>query len=81
MKAMPKFTWGDLVRISEGAPAKVRPGSAAEVVGLSEESERRGSYLDQFPRGVVYTVEFEDGNSAEVHEQHIVPLVSNDDLE
>jgi hypothetical protein len=77
---MPRFTWGDSVRIAEGAPANVRPGSPAEVVGFSEQHKRRGSYLQEFPTGVVYTVEFEDGSDAEVHEDHLVPLASNDDL-
>ena len=57
------------MRIAEAAPAKVRPGSAAAVVGVSE----------HHPSGVVYTVEFEDGSDAEVHEDHLIPL--SDDLE
>jgi hypothetical protein len=77
MKAMAKFTWGDSVRIAKNAPANVRPGSPAEVVGVSEQHERRGSYLGEFRSGVVYTVEFGDGTDAEVHEDHLMPLVSN----
>jgi hypothetical protein len=69
MKGMAKFTWGDSVRIAEAAPANVRPGSAAAVVGVSE----------HHPSEVVYTVEFEDGSDAEVHEDHLIPL--NDDLD
>jgi hypothetical protein len=69
MKEMAKFTWGDSVRIAEAAPASVRPGSAAEVVGVTE----------HHPSGIVYTVEFEDGSDAEVHEDHLIPL--NDDFE
>jgi len=77
---MPKFTWGDSVQIAEGAPANVRPGSPAAVVGISEQHQRRGSHLQEFPTGVVYTVEFEDGSDAEVHEDHLTPLVLSDDL-
>lgn len=77
---MPKFTWGDSVRIAEGAPSSVRPGSSAAVVGISEQHDRQGSYLDAFPTGVVYTIEFDDGSSAEVHEDHLIPLASNQDL-
>ena len=76
---MPKFTWGDSVRIAEDAPANVRPGSSAEVVGVSERHERIGSYLNTFPSGIVYTVEFADGSSAEVHEDHLISLASNND--
>ncbi len=74
---MTKFTWGDSVRISEDAPANFRPGSRAEVVGISELRQRHGSYLQQFPSGVVYTVEFEDGSDADVHEDHLIPLAAN----
>ena len=78
---MAKFTWGDSVRIAEAAPANARPGSRASVVGISEQHERHGSHLQRFPSGVVYTVEFEDGSDAEVHEDHLIVLESNDDLE
>ena len=69
---MSKFTWGDSVQIAEGAPADLRPGSMAVVVGLSE--ERHGSFLERFPHGMVYTVEYEDGSSVELHEDHLVAL-------
>jgi len=71
---MAKFTWGDSVLIAEDAPANARPGSPAGIVGISEKHNRHGSYLQDFPDGVVYTVEFEDGEDAEVHEDHIVLL-------
>jgi len=75
---MPKFKWGDSVRIAEGAPASVRPGSPGLVVGVSEQHQRQGSYLQAFPSGVVYTVEFADGGDAEVHEDHLIPPVSKE---
>jgi len=78
---MPRFTWGSSVKVAAGAPAKARPGSAAEVVGVSEQHERSGSYLLAFPSGVVYTIEFEDGSDAEVHEDHLIPLELDGDLE
>jgi hypothetical protein len=38
----------------------------AEVVGVSEQHERHGSYPQRFPNGVVYTVELEeDGSNAQ----------------
>ena len=48
---MAKFTLGDGVRVAADAPANVRPGSPAEVVGVSEQRERHGSYLHAFPSG------------------------------
>jgi hypothetical protein len=70
---MPKFTCGDSVEIAEHAPANLRPGSAAALVGISEQNERQGSYLQEFSSGVVYTVEFGDGSDAQVHEDHLIP--------
>lgn len=80
-ESVPKFTWGDIVRISDNAPAIMRPGSPAEIVGISEQHQRHGSYLRQFPSGVVYTVEFEDGNDAGVHESYLIRLISDDSSE
>lgn len=77
---MAKFAWGDSVLVAEDAAVIARPGSPAEIVGISEKQERHGSYLQNFPDGVVYSVEFEDGGDAEVHEDHIVPLASKGDL-
>lgn len=71
---MSKFTWGNAVQISNDAPASVRRGGSGVVVGVSEQAERHGSYLDRFPHGVVYTVEFEDGSDADVCEDDLVLL-------
>ena len=76
-----KFKWGDSVLIAKDSPANLRPGSPAEIVGMSEPHQRQGSYLMQFPGGVVYTVEFADGSEAEVHEDHISPQPPNNELE
>ncbi|HWC99899.1 MAG TPA: hypothetical protein VG456_24235 [Candidatus Sulfopaludibacter sp.] len=77
---MAKFTWGESVRIAEDAPASVRPGTPAEVVGISERRDGHGSHLQGFPGGVVYTVEFEDGSDTEVDEEYLVPLASKDEV-
>jgi hypothetical protein len=74
-----KFTWGDSVRIAGAAPAHLRPGSAGAVVGISEQHERSGSYLEEFPSGVVYNVEFGDGSTAQVQEDYLIPLELGDD--
>ena len=59
------FTFDDTVKLKPGTP---RPGALASVVGISLERERNGDYLQRFPRGVIYTVEFEDGSDAEIPE-------------
>lgn len=63
---MKKFDYADVVRIVPTAPTDLRPGVRAWIVGVFE--DRPGTYFDRFPPGVVYTIEYEDGASTEVHE-------------
>lgn len=35
------------------------------------ENEREGEYLKKFPPGVIYSVEYEDGNSVDIHEENL----------
>ena len=65
---IPHFTYNDTVRVKSSAPVELRPGELASVVSVDPEESRRGDYLKEFPFGVVYTVEFEDGSSVQVHE-------------
>lgn len=65
----PKFDYNDIVRVRAGLSADLRPGNRAWIVGVFE--SRRGSYFEKFPPGVVYTIEFEDGSSTEVHESDL----------
>jgi hypothetical protein len=62
----PTFTWDDLVVVAEHAPPSQRPGAIASIVGISRQYERSGTYLEEFPTGNVYTVEFDDGSSVDV---------------
>lgn len=64
----PVFTWDDTVKVRLSAPPNLRPGNLASVVGISLQPERKGEYLRQFPYGVVYTIEFEDGSDAQIEE-------------
>jgi hypothetical protein len=74
---MNKFTFGDMVRIRREAPHQLRPGEEASVFMVFLPPDRDGSYFDQFPPGVVYSVEFEDGASVDIHEnwleKHLQP--------
>lgn len=72
---MAKFTWGDSAQVTDDAPAVLRPGSQVAIVGVIEPLDRRGSYFDNFAEGVIYTIEFEDGSSADTHEDYLLPLV------
>ena len=68
---MTKLTYNDIVKVVENAAEDLRPGSRAWIVGVFE--NRPGSYFDKFPPGVVYTIEFEDGSSLEIHEVNLEP--------
>jgi hypothetical protein len=65
----PKFTYDNIVCARSGADISLRPGERAWVVAVEE--ERRGAYYEKFPPGVVYTIEFNDGSSIEVHEDDL----------
>ena len=71
---MSKFTFRDSARIENSAPDGLRPGTVVAVVGVIEQHQRFGSHADSFPEGVIYTVEFEDGTSLDVHEDHLGQL-------
>lgn len=65
-----KFTWGDLVRVSEDAESTMRPGDLADVVAITEINSEVLAKSYGAPLGeTVYTVEFGDGSSAEVPER------------
>jgi hypothetical protein len=65
---MTKFAYNDIVRARQDADPGLRRGRAW-VVGIFE--HRPGTYFNKFPDGVVYTIEFEDGTSEEVHEANL----------
>lgn len=61
-----KFTYNDVVQLVKdcnGRPIHER----AWIVGVFE-MRPKGAYFDKFPTGAVYSIEFEDGSSIEVHE-------------
>jgi hypothetical protein len=66
---MPKFTYDDIVRVLVSSSTKLTTSKKAWVVAVIEKS--LGSHFDQFPPGVVYTVEFEDGSATDVHESDL----------
>lgn len=65
----PKFTYDDIVVVGNTAPKEFRPGEKAWVVGVfSDRSKDKFSWL---PPGVVYLVEFEDGEAIDVNEDFL----------
>lgn len=70
----PTFAWNDSVFVAEDAPTPLRPGAIASVVGISRQYERFGTYLDRFPTGNIYTVEFDDGVSEDIPQGLLRPI-------
>lgn len=65
-----RFNYDDIVQVTANAPSELRPGEKAWIVGVFE--DRPGKYFEKFPEGTVYSVEFEDGSSADIHESMLV---------
>jgi hypothetical protein len=77
---MARFDYGDLVTIKStvrtwievpgvGLHKGPRPGESASVYYI--ETDRILSPLPQFPPGIIYGVEFDDGGAVEVHEDDL----------
>jgi hypothetical protein len=61
------LTYDDTVIVKPDAAACFRPGAKGSVVGITPPEQRRGAHFEQFPEGIVYLVEFEDGEALDVH--------------
>lgn len=61
------LTYDDTVMVKPDAAERFRPGATGSVIGITSPEERRGTHFEQFPEGVVYLVEFEDGEALDVH--------------
>lgn len=69
---MAKFTYDDIVRIRKDSPGLLRPGERAWIIAVFEDKNARpGNAFDAFPEGTVYTIEFEDGTTEEIHESSL----------
>ena len=71
---MSKFTYGSSVLVRKDAPEHLRPGQQASVFGVFVPQDRVGSHFDQFAPGVVYSIEYADGEAADIHEDFLVSL-------
>jgi len=69
---MAKFTYSDFVRVKAQAPAPLRAGATRSVIAALA-TRPEGSYFDEFPQGVVYSIEYADGAAVDVHEDHLEP--------
>lgn len=69
---MANFTYNDIVRVTHMADGQAQSMPKAWIVGIYETDKELGPYWKKFPPGVVYTIEFEDGSSTEVHENELL---------
>jgi hypothetical protein len=68
---MIKFTYDDIVEVSPTAKLEARRGERGWVIAVKTQDKRIGSYYEGFPAGVVYLVEFEDGEAIDLHEDDL----------
>jgi hypothetical protein len=69
---MKEITWGDTVRVKQGATVAARPGQIASVCGVRTVSARDEALQHQVTLGSkLYLIEFGDGTSVEVPEAWI----------
>jgi hypothetical protein len=62
-------TWGDTVRIKEGAAPEMHPGALAAVCGMREvETVEQAKQFNCAIGTILYLVEFDDGASLEIPE-------------
>src|SRR5688500_1260595 len=73
-RLMRKFTYDSTVLVSKDAPNHLRPGQQASVFGVFLPHDRKRSYFDQFAPGVVYSIEYGDGDAADIHEDFLESL-------
>jgi hypothetical protein len=64
-----KFTYNDIVRISADVRHGYGPRRKAWVVGIHD--ARAEPRFGIFPAGLVYIVEYEDGTSVTIQEDHL----------
>lgn len=68
---MARFDYDDVVRVSEGLTSE--KGRKGWVIAVFADDDRPGDGFSHFAPGVVYTIEFEDGVTKEVHEKKLTP--------
>jgi hypothetical protein len=76
---MKEITWGDTVRVKEGASIAARPGAIASVCGMRTIALREEALQHHVTLGTkLYLIEFGDGTSTEVPEAWVEPSDPSD---
>lgn len=68
---MSKFNIDDTVKVKNFAHLEQYYGQIGSIINVFAERPA-GSYFEQFPEGIVYAVEFENGEAIDVHEFDLV---------
>lgn len=69
---MALFTYDDIVRVREDVSPEKRPGARAWIIAVFPDSRSRpGDAFQLFPDGAIYSVEFEDGVTVDLHESSL----------
>ena len=69
---MARYTYSDVVRVKAEVPPPLRAGAVGSVIAVFE-TRPTGSHFAEFPQGVVYSIEYDDGAATDVHEDHLEP--------
>ena len=77
-KVIGAFDYNDTVTARPGADARLRPGEVASIVAVIRQTDREGKFLESFPIGTVYIIEFNDGSSVEICEGDLIKLDTNE---
>ena len=76
-RRLPAPTWGDTVLVKASAPASMRPGAIAEVVGIRDvETPEQATQFEAPIGSKVYLIEFSNGDAMELAEMWIEPVPS-----
>ena len=71
---MSKYAYDEIVIVREGIASGVPSGTKGWVIAVfADTASRPGTAFDHFPDGAVYTLELEDGSTAELHESWLEP--------
>jgi hypothetical protein len=69
MLAMAQLEYDQIVKIKSTSKLAARRGSRGWIVAILEDRNRYP--LEEFPPGIVYSVEFDDGQAIDVHEDDL----------
>jgi len=69
---MTLFDYDSTVQVVSYADDSLHPGEIASVIGVFSKRPK-GQHFDQFPDGVIYTIEFENGDAIDIHESYLKP--------